>query len=96
MWVLGSSGESVSGVMEGEDSQAEVFFVAVAVRPVLKQLDFVVDAFQWAGGDRVVVPGQQARHGEFSASLPSCAGHGRPTFGLAAPLVETAFGSFAA
>lgn len=46
--------------MEGEDSESEVFIVAIAVGSVLEQFDLVVGTFQRAGRDGVVVPGEQA------------------------------------
>lgn len=58
MWALKPTGQSVFGVMVLEDSQSEVFVVAVAGSSVLEQLDVVVGAFQRAGRDRVVVQGK--------------------------------------
>ena len=46
--------------MDGEYLQLEEFLVAVAVGLPLHGLDLVVGAFQRAGGDAVVIPGQEA------------------------------------
>ncbi len=46
----------VLGVVQGQEAFFEVFIVAIAVGASLNRSDFVVDPFQRAGRDRVVVP----------------------------------------
>ena len=48
------------GVVEGEEFLLEVFVVSVAVGSSLQHPDVVVDAFQRAGRERVVVPVEEA------------------------------------
>ena len=45
--------------MDGVELQAEESWVAVDVGLALHRLDLVVGAFEWAGGDAVVVPGER-------------------------------------
>ena len=51
--------QGVLGVMQGQESLLQVFVVAVAVGASLQGSNFVVDAFQRAGRERVVVPVEQ-------------------------------------
>ena len=60
------SDESVSGVMQIEDSEREVFGVAISVGAMLDEFDLIVDPLQGTGRDRVVVPGQQTASRIFS------------------------------
>ena len=60
-WHSGSTGEGELGVMECEESEFEVIVSSIAVGSSLEYSDLVVGAFQRAGGDRVVVPIQEAR-----------------------------------
>ena len=46
--------------MLGQETFLQVFVVTVAVGPAWQGSDFVVDAFQWADRDRVVVPVEEA------------------------------------
>ena len=46
--------------MYGEEFEFEEFQVAIAISLPLHEFDIVVRAFQWSGGDGVIVPGQDA------------------------------------
>ena len=48
-------------MVQGQDSFLEVFIIAVAVGAALQGSDFVVDPFEWAGRDGVVVPVEESR-----------------------------------
>ena len=62
--------------MEGEESEFEVVVAAVAIGSALEQADLVVGAFQWAGGDRVVVPVEQADAMAAQGVAAWCGGRG--------------------
>ncbi len=47
--------------MESEDFKFEEFLVAKALGLSLHRFDFVLDSFQRAGGDGIVVPGEDAQ-----------------------------------
>lgn len=46
--------------MDGQDLEFEEFSIAEAVGLAFHGLDFIVDAFERAGRDRVIVPGEDA------------------------------------
>lgn len=75
-------------MVKSQESEFEVVVAAIAVGSALEEADFVVGAFQRAGGDRVIVPIQQA-----DAMASQRMAHGAEDadaggFGAAAPVVE--------
>ena len=78
--------------MGGEDFQPEELLVSVAVGLPLHGLYLVVGALQRAGGDRAIVPGEQALAVEYQR-LGERFEHPDPGLvGASDPIVQEAFG----